>query len=211
MDAKSAVRKTRGSPALYTAEVLAQLAKHYGCNHTFRRTHDEPQYVPTYLPRGCTSTPRYPCRAHCWNTQAYPNLRALARLDTVEWTPADQKNIGARWRYTPHPDPEITTSPDPVKQPEIVDLDAPGPGAAAEPTCTDRELLDDTTAHSGGRVIDAHDRFTKTEPQQLCRECGQPATHLVLPHVDHRRRKPWPKPYWLCSTHADTAETATAP
>ncbi len=195
--------------ALYTAEVLALLAEHYGCNHTFRRNNDDPRYVPTYLPHGCTATPQYPCRAQCWHTQAYPSLRALARQDSVEWKPAEQRNVGARWRYIPHPDPSPAPDPDsdPVDPPyrhEIIDLDEPLPGRTA-PTDRRSPARHDNDDTPCGQVIDAHDRFTQpaTPQQHPCRECGHPARQLVLPHVDHRRRKPWPKPYWLCGTHSD--------
>lgn len=52
-------------------------------------------------------------------------------------------------------------------------------------------------------VIDARHRFKQLPP---CRECGQPGTTIVLPRVDHRRRKPWPQPYWLCRTHEETSQ-----
>jgi hypothetical protein len=53
-------------------------------------------------------------------------------------------------------------------------------------------------------VIDARDRFTKRANHQ-CRDCARPGVTFVLPRVDHRRRKPWPQPYWLCVAH--TPET----
>jgi len=199
--------------ALYTAEVLAQLADHYGCNHTFRRTNDDPRYVPIYLPHGCTSTPQDSCRAQCWQSQAYPSLRALARQDTVEWTPAAQRTVGAQWRYIPQTDPEpepeptLALDPDPVgppAQPEIIDLDQPMARRAAPTDRRSPELHenDDTVC---GQVIHAHDRFNEhaTPQKHPCRECGNPAQQLVLPHVDHRTREPWPKPYWLCGNHGD--------
>jgi len=74
---------------------------------------------------------------------------------------------------------------------EIIDLDAP------------------PTEPAGGQLIDAHDRFTTApqRPQPRCRDCDQPGILYVLPHVDHRRRKPWPQPYWLCQAHAATSTT----
>lgn len=48
-------------------------------------------------------------------------------------------------------------------------------------------------------VIDARTRFGLT-----CRRCDQPAAVIVYPHVDHRRRKPWPEPYGLCDKHKYT-------
>ena len=57
----------------------------------------------------------------------------------------------------------------------------------------------------GGQVIDARDRFWESGDMHPCRECGEPGTTVVLPHVDHRRRKPWPQSYWLCSQHSSEA------
>lgn len=57
-------------------------------------------------------------------------------------------------------------------------------------------------------VIDARSRFTRKRfeaaraPGHTCRDCGKPATHMVFPPVDRRRRKPWPLPYGLCRQHA---------
>ncbi|SKF35884.1 Uncharacterised protein [Mycobacteroides abscessus subsp. massiliense] len=55
------------------------------------------------------------------------------------------------------------------------------------------------------RVIDARSRFTKAPARsETCRECGAPGSVIVLPNIDHRRRKPWPTQYWLCDEHADS-------
>lgn len=51
-------------------------------------------------------------------------------------------------------------------------------------------------------VIDARARFAGIEHR--CRDCDQPGVAIVFPHVDHRRRKPWPQPYWLCAEHSAT-------
>lgn len=60
-----------------------------------------------------------------------------------------------------------------------------------------------STARCGGRVIDARSRFTRSaDRSDTCRECGAPGTVIVLPNVDHRRRKPWPTQYWLCDEHS---------
>lgn len=45
-------------------------------------------------------------------------------------------------------------------------------------------------------VLDAKTRFGP-----VC-HCGKVGTAVVFPHVDHRRKKPWPQPYWLCDEHA---------
>ena len=54
-----------------------------------------------------------------------------------------------------------------------------------------------------GQLIDARDRFRGPVHEHPCRECGEEGTALVLPHIDHRRRKRWPQPYWLCSEHSE--------
>lgn len=60
------------------------------------------------------------------------------------------------------------------------------------------------TMSEDGRVIDARLRFKKVaDRSDTCRECGAAGTVIVLPNVDHRRRKPWPKQYWLCNEHAE--------
>lgn len=58
----------------------------------------------------------------------------------------------------------------------------------------------------GRRVIDARARFAqrrKAARTGTCRFCSKPGTTVVLPRVDHRKRKPWPQPYWLCDTHKE--------
>ena len=60
-----------------------------------------------------------------------------------------------------------------------------------------------SSQHGDGRVIDARARFKKAaDHSETCRECGAPGAVIVLPNIDHRRRKPWPKQYWLCHEHA---------
>lgn len=54
----------------------------------------------------------------------------------------------------------------------------------------------------GAQIIDARARFRGSGAHHACRECGEPGTVVVLPRVDHRRKKPWPEPYWLCSRHS---------
>lgn len=187
---------------LSTREVLAQLTKQYGCNHTFRRAHDKTRFVPVSLPEGCTAPPGSDCTHACWYSQAYPGLRSLAKQGSVEWIIRSAgPNRGAYWRYQPDPDPDVSDhhGPDatgatrrpeldvPPYRGEIVDLDAPREDPA------------------GGQLIDAHSRFTTPpRPQQpRCRDCDEPGIHYVMPHVDHRRQKPWPQPYWLCAAHGD--------
>lgn len=176
--------------ALSTREVLAQLTKQYGCNHTFRRDHDKTRFVPISLPEGCTAQPESDCTHACWYSQAYPGLRSLASQGSVEWIIRYGPNRGAYWRYQPDPDPDVTDHPGPdaagathgpeLDVPpycgEIVDLDAP---------------REDT---AGGQLIDAQSRFTTPRrPQQpRCRDCGEPGIHYVMPHVDHRRASPGP-------------------
>ena len=50
--------------ALSTPEVLSRLLQAFGCNHEYRRTHDDPQYVDD-LPHGCNAVPKFSCRGGC--------------------------------------------------------------------------------------------------------------------------------------------------
>jgi hypothetical protein len=208
--------------ALSTPEVLAQLTEHYGCNHAYRRNHDDPRYVPTYSPHGCTATPQYSCRGQCWHNQAYPSLRALHRQDSVEWLRAGYPNREACQRYTPNPDPDLSPAPEPEPpQPddpphlhEIIDLDAPSP---------------DKTAGRNQRSARRH-AGTTTQPQPARGDRRKRQVHetnyaaaasvpRMRPSGNTTRsptrrsppRKPWPQPYWLCSTHANESETSTTP
>lgn len=164
--------------ALSTSEVLAQLTKHYGCNHTFRRTHDSSRFVPVSLPETCTSQPESSCPHTCWYSQAYPGLRALAAQGSVEWIiHSVGPNRGAYWRYQPDPDPDFTDQPEagpdtaaphhremsglPYRG-EIIDLDAP------------------PTEPAGGQLIDAHDRFTTASQRPQPPQTLAPAV-LALP------------------------------
>lgn len=54
-----------------------------------------------------------------------------------------------------------------------------------------------------GKVIDAHNRFRSTGRDPQCRECSEVGTVIVIPNIDHRRKKPWPQTYWLCDEHAE--------
>lgn len=190
--------------ALPTSEVLAQLIKYYGCNHTFRRTHDH--NAPAYLPHGCTTGSESGCTRTCWQAQAYPNLRALVTLGSVEYFRALIPVRGAYWCYQPDPDPDVN-GPEPEPRPDhpATQFDTDPAELSYRPDIIDLDAPPDTEA----RVIDAHDRFTRA-PQHPCRECGQPASIYVLPNVDHRRRQPWPQPYWLCDIHAETSTTPGA-
>jgi hypothetical protein len=104
--------------ALTTPELLLRLAQRYGCNHNYRRAHGDPSYIPDSLPHGCTAS-RHSCRGGCWHTQAYPNLRALAK-DCVEWIPGRPSHREACWRHAPTRE----DAADPAWHPGIVDLDA---------------------------------------------------------------------------------------
>jgi len=63
-----------------------------------------------------------------------------------------------------------------------------------------RQIVD----RAAGNVIDARDRFGRSGGSASCRECGAVANVYVMPKVDHRRRRPWPQPYWLCDEHAES-------
>lgn len=71
--------------------------------------------------------------------------------------------------------------------------------------CAGRQQTRASETHPLGaraHVIDARNRFQKTKSSESCRECGEPGSTIVLPDVDHRRKKPWPQPYWLCNKHS---------
>lgn len=160
--------------ALSTREVLAQLTKQYGCNHTFRRDQDKTRFVPISLPQGCTASPVSECTHACWYSQAYPGLRSLANQGSVEWIIRYGPNRGAYWRYQPDPDPDVTDHPGPDAtdathgpetdvppyRGEIVDLDVPREDPA------------------GGQLIEAHSRFT-TAPRLLSVSVGDDHWGLV--------------------------------
>lgn len=71
------------------------------------------------------------------------------------------------------------------------------------------DMVDENAVPDRGRVIDARARFPGlvNRAEYPCRECGKEGTALFPPHVDRRRRKPWPQPYWLCA-ECDTADAA---
>lgn len=60
------------------------------------------------------------------------------------------------------------------------------------------------TGRQMSNVIDAHNRFGSTTRDPQCRVCSEVGTVIVIPNIDHRRKKPWPKTYWLCDEHAET-------
>ena len=50
-----------------------------------------------------------------------------------------------------------------------------------------------------GELVEASSRFRPDGPR--CRFCPAPATVVHFPHVDHRRRGPWPESIWTCAEH----------
>lgn len=109
---------------LATTEIQQRLRQTFGCNHTYRRQHDDPQYIPDWLPNGCNGGEA--CPGQCWYTQAYPQLRRLAKLGLIEWHTARTGGVQAAWRLAdPDKDEdqlESASCPTPVG---IVDLDTP--------------------------------------------------------------------------------------
>lgn len=111
---------------LSTNDIQQRLRERFGCNHVYRREHDDSHYLPDYLPDGCTFGQE--CPGHCWYTQAYPQLRRLSNLGLVEWHPGMPQTT---WRLT-DPDTDDTSDahqgPPPV---DIIDLDAPADTTAS--------------------------------------------------------------------------------
>lgn len=118
---------------LSTNDIQHRLRGRFGCNHTYRREHDDSHYLPEYLPDGCTFGDQ--CPGQCWYTQAYPQLRRLAQLGLVEWHPGMPQTT---WRLT---DPDTDDTSDDHRDPSplaIVDLDAPTPITAPRRRHTNR-------------------------------------------------------------------------
>lgn len=117
---------------LSTNAIQQRLRERFGCNHVYRREHDDSHYLPDYLPEGCTFG--HECPGQCWYTQAYPQLRRLSNLGLIEWHPGMPQTT---WRLIdPATDDTLDVHQGPPPM-DIVDLDAP-----ARTTAPRRRLMD---------------------------------------------------------------------